>query len=92
MAPREFGTSWTKLEVTLEADMSGLVGAARILCEDGFAVIPCHHRRPILAERVLDVQGADAAVVTAGRLYEALRSMRLRMLPSSWSSALTPCL
>ncbi|MEV8645696.1 hypothetical protein AB0V79_32225 [Mesorhizobium ciceri] len=41
MAPREFGTSWTKLEVTLEADMSGLVRAARILCEDGFAVIPC---------------------------------------------------
>src|SRR5216110_2715672 len=45
MAREVFGTPWIKLEVigeddTLQPDVFGLTEAARILCADGFEVVP----------------------------------------------------
>ena len=59
MARDLFGTSWIKLEVigeadTLQPDVFGLVEAARILCEDGFAVFPYTTEDLVVAERLLD--------------------------------------
>ncbi|MER9074189.1 thiazole synthase [Mesorhizobium sp. M0904] len=58
MAREVFGTSWVKLEVignhdTLQPDVFGLVEAARILCEDGFAVFPYTTDDLVVAERLL---------------------------------------
>ncbi|TIT91882.1 MAG: thiazole synthase, partial [Mesorhizobium sp.] len=59
MAREVFGTSWIKLEVignhvTLQPDVFGLVEAARILCEDGFAVFPYTTDDLVVAERLLE--------------------------------------
>jgi thiazole synthase len=58
MARDVFGTKWIKLEVignhdTLQPDVFGLVEAARILCEDGFAVFPYTTDDLVVAERLL---------------------------------------
>jgi thiazole synthase len=59
MAREIFGTNWIKLEVignhdTLQPDVFGLVEAARILCEDGFAVFPYTTDDLVVAERLLE--------------------------------------
>ncbi|CCV05812.1 thiamin biosynthesis ThiGH complex subunit [Mesorhizobium metallidurans STM 2683] len=59
MAREVFGTSWIKLEVignhdTLQPDVFGLVEAARILCDDGFAVFPYTTDDLVAAERLLE--------------------------------------
>ncbi|TGP13645.1 thiazole synthase, partial [Mesorhizobium sp. M2D.F.Ca.ET.233.01.1.1] len=59
MAREVFGTNWIKLEVignhdTLQPDVFGLVEAARILCEDGFAVFPYTTDDLVVAERLLE--------------------------------------
>ncbi|CAH2397026.1 thiamin biosynthesis ThiGH complex subunit [Mesorhizobium prunaredense] len=59
MAREVFGTSWIKLEVignhdTLQPDVFGLVEAARILCDDGFAVFPYTTDDLIVAQRLLE--------------------------------------
>lgn len=59
MARDVFGTSWIKLEVignsdTLQPDVFGLVEAARILCDDGFAVFPYTTDDLVVAERLLE--------------------------------------
>ncbi|QKC99011.1 thiazole synthase [Mesorhizobium sp. NZP2298] len=59
MARDVFGTNWIKLEVignhdTLQPDVFGLVEAARILCEDGFAVFPYTTDDLVVAERLLE--------------------------------------
>jgi thiazole synthase len=59
MAREVFGTSWIKLEVignhdTLQPDVFGLVEAARILCDDGFAVFPYTTDDLVVAERLLE--------------------------------------
>ncbi|QPC91677.1 thiazole synthase [Mesorhizobium sp. INR15] len=59
MAREVFGTAWIKLEVignhdTLQPDVFGLVEAARILCEDGFAVFPYTTDDLVVAERLLE--------------------------------------
>ena len=58
MAREVFGTPWIKLEVignhdTLQPDVFGLVEAARILCEDGFAVFPYTTDDLVVAEQLL---------------------------------------
>ena len=58
MAREVFGTNWIKLEVignhdTLQPDVFGLVEAARILREDGFAVFPYTTDDLVVAERLL---------------------------------------
>lgn len=58
MAREVFGTNWIKLEVignhdTLQPDVFGLVEAARILCEEGFAVFPYTTDDLVVAERLL---------------------------------------
>jgi thiazole synthase len=60
MAREVFGTNWIKLEVignhdTLQPDVFGLVEAARILCQDGFAVFPYTTDDLVVAERLLAV-------------------------------------
>jgi thiazole synthase len=60
MARDVFGTNWIKLEVignhdTLQPDVFGLVEAARILCEDDFAVFPYTTDDLVVAERLLAV-------------------------------------
>ena len=60
MACEVFGTNWIKLEVignhdTLQPDVFGLVEAARILCDDGFAVFPYTTDDLVVAERLLAV-------------------------------------
>ncbi len=59
MAREVFGTNWIKLEVigehdTLQPDVFGLVEAARILSEDGFAVFPYTTTDLVVAERLLE--------------------------------------
>ncbi|PBB11859.1 thiazole synthase [Mesorhizobium loti] len=59
MAREVFGTTWIKLEVignhdTLQPDVFGLVEAARILCEDDFAVFPYTTDDLVVAERLLE--------------------------------------
>lgn len=59
MARELFGTDWIKLEVigendTLQPDVFGLVEAARILCDDGFAVFPYMTDDLVVAERLVD--------------------------------------
>ncbi|RWM75818.1 MULTISPECIES: thiazole synthase [Mesorhizobium] len=59
MAREVFGTNWIKLEVignhdTLQPDVFGLVEAARILCEDDFAVFPYMTDDLVVAERLLE--------------------------------------
>lgn len=58
MAREVFGTNWIKLEVignhdTLQPDVFGLVEAARILVQDGFAVFPYTTADLVVAERLL---------------------------------------
>ncbi|MDH5410661.1 MAG: thiazole synthase [Alphaproteobacteria bacterium] len=58
MARELFGTNWIKLEVigesdTLQPDVFGLVEAARILCDDGFAVFPYMTEDLVVAERLV---------------------------------------
>ena len=59
MAREVFGTDWVKLEVignadTLQPDPFGLVEAARILCQDGFAVFPYTTEDIVVAEHLLE--------------------------------------
>ena len=58
MARELFDTPWIKLEVighadTLQPDPFGLAEAARILCEDGFQVLPYTTEDVVLADRLL---------------------------------------
>jgi thiazole synthase len=58
MAREVFGTNWIKLEVignqdTLQPDVFGLVEAARVLTDDGFAVFPYTTADLVVAERLL---------------------------------------
>ncbi|RWJ43166.1 thiazole synthase [Mesorhizobium sp.] len=59
MAREVFGTNWIKLEVighhdTLQPDVFGLVEAARVLVEDGFAVYPYTTEDLVVAERLIE--------------------------------------
>jgi len=59
MAREIFATNWIKLEVigeadTLQPDVFGLVEAARILSEDGFAVFPYMTEDLVVAERLVE--------------------------------------
>lgn len=59
MAREVFATDWVKLEVignadTLQPDPFGLVEAARILSQDGFAVFPYTTEDIVVAERLLE--------------------------------------
>jgi thiazole synthase len=59
MAREIFATDWIKLEVigeadTLQPDVFGLVEAARILSEDGFAVFPYTTEDLVVAERLIE--------------------------------------
>jgi thiazole synthase len=59
MAREIFATNWIKLEVigeadTLQPDVFGLVEAARILTEDGFAVFPYTTEDLVVADRLLE--------------------------------------
>ncbi|TIQ17859.1 MAG: thiazole synthase [Mesorhizobium sp.] len=59
MARDVFGTNWIKLEVighhdTLQPDVFGLVEAARVLVEDGFAVFPYTTEDLVVAERLIE--------------------------------------
>lgn len=59
MAREVFDTDWVKLEVigesdTLQPDVFGLVEAARILCADGFKVLPYTTEDLVVAERLLE--------------------------------------
>ena len=59
MARELFATNWIKLKVvgnhdTLQPDVFGLVEAARILTEDGFAVFPYTTADLVVAERLLE--------------------------------------
>jgi thiazole synthase len=59
MARELFSTNWIKLEVignhdTLQPDVFGLVEAARVLCDDGFAVFPYTTDDLVVAERLLE--------------------------------------
>jgi len=59
MAREVFGVNWIKLEVigeadTLQPDPFGLVEAARILSDDGFAVFPYMTEDLVVAERLVD--------------------------------------
>jgi thiazole synthase len=58
MAREVFGTNWIKLEVigeadTLQPDVFGLVEAARVLSDDGFAVFPYMTEDLVVAERLI---------------------------------------
>lgn len=58
MAREVFGTPWIKLEVigeddTLQPDVFGLVEAARILTDEGFAVFPYTTEDLVVADRLL---------------------------------------
>ena len=51
LAREALGTDWVKLEVigderTLLPDAVELLAAAEELVDDGFTVLPVHHRRP----------------------------------------------
>jgi len=59
MAREVFGTNWIKLEVighhdTLQPDVFGLVEAARILTDDGFAVFPYTTEDLVVGERLIE--------------------------------------
>ena len=59
MARELFATNWIKLEVIgeedlLAPDVFGLVEAARILCDEGFAVFPYTTDDLVVAEKLLD--------------------------------------
>ncbi|KUF09885.1 thiazole synthase [Pseudoponticoccus marisrubri] len=59
MARELFGTNWIKLEVighadTLQPDPFGLVEAARLLTDEGFAVFPYCTEDLVLCERLLE--------------------------------------
>ena len=59
MAREVFGTNWIKLEVighhdTLQPDVFGLVEAARILADDGFAVFPYTTEDLVVGERLIE--------------------------------------
>jgi thiazole synthase len=88
MARELFGTPWIKLEVigeddSLQPDVFGLVEAARILSDDGFAVFPYTTDDLVVAERLLAV-GCEVlmpwgAPIGSGRGLNnpyALRSLR----------------
>jgi thiazole synthase len=59
MAREVFGTHWIKLEVigeedTLQPDVFGLVEAARVLSEEGFAVFPYTTEDLVVADRLVN--------------------------------------
>lgn len=59
MARELFDTTWIKLEVigdrtTLQPDVFGLVGAAKILSDDGFQVFPYTTEDLVVADKLLD--------------------------------------
>jgi len=59
MAREVFGTHWIKLEVigeedTLQPDVFGLVEAARVLCNEGFAVFPYTTEDLVVADKLLN--------------------------------------
>ena len=59
MAREVFGTPWIKLEVigeedTLQPDVFELVEAARVLCDEGFAVFPYTTEDLVAAERLVN--------------------------------------
>ncbi|MFI0394815.1 beta/alpha barrel domain-containing protein [Paracoccus jiaweipingae] len=88
MAREVFGTDWIKLELighadTLQPDVFQLVEAARILCADGFQVLPYTTEDLIVAERLVDAGcqvlmpwGAPIGSGQGLRHVDALRSMR----------------
>ncbi len=90
MARDLFGTNWIKLEVIgdedlLAPDVFGLVEAARILCDEGFAVFPYTTDDLKVAEKLLDagckVLMPWGAPIGSGRGLNnvfALRAMRAR--------------
>ena len=88
MARELFATNWIKLEVIgeedlLAPDVFGLVEAARILCDEGFAVFPYTTDDLVVAEKLLDA-GCKALMpwgspIGSGRGLNnlfALRAMR----------------
>jgi thiazole synthase len=88
MARELFATDWIKLEVIgeedlLAPDVFGLVEAARILCDEGFAVFPYTTDDLVVAEKLLDagckVLMPWGAPIGSGRGLNnlfALRAMR----------------
>jgi len=59
MAREIFATDWVKLEVigeadTLQPDVFGLVEAARVLCGDGFQVLPYMTEDLVVAEKLVE--------------------------------------
>lgn len=88
MAREVFGTDWIKLEVignhdTLQPDVFGLVEAARILCDEGFAVFPYTTDDLVVAERLIEAGCkvlmpwcAPIGSARGPQNFEALRSLR----------------
>ncbi|MER8824844.1 thiazole synthase, partial [Mesorhizobium sp. M0991] len=86
MAREIFGTTWIKLEVigdhdTLQPDVFGLVEAARILYEDGFAVFPYTTDDLVVAERLL-AAGCKALMPWCAPIGSALGPINLMALRS----------
>ncbi|CAH2398146.1 thiazole synthase [Mesorhizobium escarrei] len=86
MAREVFGTSWIKLEVignhdTLQPDVFGLVEAARILCDDGFAVFPYTTDDLVVAERLLEA-GCQTLMPWCAPIGSALGPVNLTALRS----------
>lgn len=85
MARELFATDWIKLEVigeedTLQPDVFGLVEAARILTDEGFAVFPYTTEDLVVAERLVDagcrVLMPWAAPIGSGRGINNLFGLR----------------
>lgn len=86
MAREVFGTNWIKLEVignhdTLQPDVFGLVEAAHILCEEGFAVFPYTTDDLVVAERLLSV-GCKVLMPWCAPIGSALGPVNLTALRS----------
>jgi len=88
MARELFDTPWIKLEVianndTLQPDVLGLLGAARVLIRDGFKVLPYCTEDLSIAEKLLEAGcevlmpwGAPIGTGRGLRNPDALKSMR----------------